>query len=806
MQRATGAAGAPEGGPLLERHRRGCSPGPPQVAQRRCAAQRAARAATAALAAGLAVLLLSGSGGPLRAAALGLGWRPPAVIVDKASPALLEEGGGAGAAVSLLCFMVARSKGDEADLVRCQAVRRTGVFACDVFEVFSDSSSVLSEGPPVIQTSVLSVPLHSEEGVAGSLTAGFLNTEVFMKAWEQIGSQGKFRGCDWTVKVDPDALFFPSRMRELVTARGYGTGARYLWNCPDGERARNGGLALFGAVEALSRAAVEAYTSGWAACIDKLDWSVLGEDYYLQQCLELLQVEHVNETEVLEDGYCKMAPVDCKAGQGRCEPETPNKHSIMNTNSMATTGVSEHWEQEYVYAQQAAARLRGQLDKALSAEIPGDSEAIVTFARKEGDDLAAAEEVPRRRAAIDPGAPMQIAPRPPGAPSSGDAARSAGHGRHAAAQDSAKLKLQLGNPGAPRDEGQLDTHAAGALKGRGYGADSAPSSAPGTCSASAPQVVRDQTHRYTLINNVIFDGEDLCGSVGKPEAEPLMLADTAQGAPDIDDSIDDEHLPYYGTHMPTSGPQAIAEDMVEKGARCEVPQHATSDRPSHGGGDADLGKTGVPLSRRRATSHRAMPDQDKHSFNIQDSRRSAGWASKTTRDMQWLCDHLSQGERPTTNVHLHESARAFRDDPFRFCATVKKVNVRYFRRQQGGDLHEWMMHLQPPDSTPTYVLSIDVANHATRCDLANLETLCCWMQMHEGIAAAPFAGPPCETWGAIDIGNEQPRTTVLSSTLPMQLGCQRFWNTQSLSTADSLLLAAGCYPGSITYCDGQEYG
>jgi hypothetical protein len=43
-----------------------------------------------------------------------------------------------------------------------------------------------------------------------------LNTDVFIAVWSEVCHQGDHRNHDWVVKVDPDSVFFPVRLRWLL--------------------------------------------------------------------------------------------------------------------------------------------------------------------------------------------------------------------------------------------------------------------------------------------------------------------------------------------------------------------------------------------------------------------------------------------------------------------------------------------------------------------------------------------------------------------------------------------------------------
>merc|ERR1719300_1101655 len=104
--------------------------------------------------------------------------------------------------------------GYEPMLLREQENRRVGIFDCDESAVFSNTSTILSTG----EQSPVSVTLLN-----GSLSVAYggkwmtaLNTGVFNRLWMRVIEIGRYRYHDWVVKADPDAVFFPGRLRQLL--------------------------------------------------------------------------------------------------------------------------------------------------------------------------------------------------------------------------------------------------------------------------------------------------------------------------------------------------------------------------------------------------------------------------------------------------------------------------------------------------------------------------------------------------------------------------------------------------------------
>merc|ERR1712228_1044623 len=98
----------------------------------------------------------------------------------------------------------------------------------------------------------------------------------FMVAFDTIlkDTVGRVWKNDFLVKVDPDAVYFPDRMRQHVKA--HVGQAVFFQNC------LNGGVAkLYGALEVYSKEAMQMYEPGQGSCRNKLNWHGWGEDMYM---------------------------------------------------------------------------------------------------------------------------------------------------------------------------------------------------------------------------------------------------------------------------------------------------------------------------------------------------------------------------------------------------------------------------------------------------------------------------------------------------------------------------------------------
>lgn len=220
---------------------------------------------------------------------------------------------------SLYCFVLMMPFGYEPALMRKQLAAGAGIFGCKESTVFSNVTLQLSlPGRPEVLThrilSNLSVKYGGRWGTA-------LNTEIFIKVWKAVVKLGRYMNHDWTIKVDSDTVFIPSRlalmlrwwpMSEEMVANAQGDAGiegppqngTFLGNCKfDG---------MHGPIEVLSRNAVATWAAGYHAC-DDMRTKPFGEDKYIRRCLTRLGVNKEDEFNVLSELACAQQPWPCTA-------------------------------------------------------------------------------------------------------------------------------------------------------------------------------------------------------------------------------------------------------------------------------------------------------------------------------------------------------------------------------------------------------------------------------------------------------------------------------------------------------------
>jgi hypothetical protein len=224
-------------------------------------------------------------------------------------------------APSLFCFSIMQAEGAERDLVQSQFDRGASIFSCNENAVIS--SKKLSFGLDSCGNDVWTwvndlpaVPMGdlSEDGVT---TSSFLNTETFLLAWDTLMNSGHIWNHDWIVKVDPDAVFYPSRLRTHVKDH---TGKNaFILNCDWGGEAK-----IFGAIEVFSIPAMRLYEAGSLTC-KELPWEGWGEDMYMQECMGKLGAIGIDDFLLVGDSRCSDAPCD--------DPERVAFHPFKDTGT-----------------------------------------------------------------------------------------------------------------------------------------------------------------------------------------------------------------------------------------------------------------------------------------------------------------------------------------------------------------------------------------------------------------------------------------------------------------------------------------
>eukprot|EP00443_Scrippsiella_acuminata_P023931 CAMPEP_0115284640 /NCGR_PEP_ID=MMETSP0270-20121206/61003_1 /TAXON_ID=71861 /ORGANISM="Scrippsiella trochoidea, Strain CCMP3099" /LENGTH=225 /DNA_ID=CAMNT_0002701605 /DNA_START=17 /DNA_END=691 /DNA_ORIENTATION=+ len=192
--------------------------------------------------------------------------------------------------------------GYEPDLLNLQLSSDASIFACNDYEVFTGEAATLTSAASqcTLPTTVVDVraAARGDMSIPSYTTNSWLNVENFLAAWASILKSGRYLNRDYTVKTDPDAVFFPQRLRPLLPSA---PGPTYLLNCNKFYRA------MYGSVEVISREAVQVFGERGPDCkasfVNQTHW---GEDWYLQRCFFWLGLKGTARFGMVSDfnGHC----------------------------------------------------------------------------------------------------------------------------------------------------------------------------------------------------------------------------------------------------------------------------------------------------------------------------------------------------------------------------------------------------------------------------------------------------------------------------------------------------------------------
>merc|ERR1712045_730488 len=140
---------------------------------------------------------------------------------------------------SLYCFSVyvketgSSKVNTEPQLLALQSKLWASIFACEQWDVFSDVAV------PIGQSGYVTVQVHDTHGEFHQVKrkspdgdGSWVNWGIFYQVWLKIREVGKWETTDYTVKVDPDAVFVPGRLRNyLASKKGDSPHGVYYENC-----------------------------------------------------------------------------------------------------------------------------------------------------------------------------------------------------------------------------------------------------------------------------------------------------------------------------------------------------------------------------------------------------------------------------------------------------------------------------------------------------------------------------------------------------------------------------------------------
>jgi len=206
---------------------------------------------------------------------------------------------------SLFCTSIMLPWSYEVDMIKSHARRGCGIFNCTGWAVYSSERIKLKDGATEDEDLYNDVMEGSLKAKVGGKFHTALNTPVFVRFWKKLIADGKVWDYDWVIKVDPDAVFFPDRLTEMLKSlyQPHGTTERSVWlnNCQ---------LGLHGPIEVFNTKALRSYADGANETCGPVAEEHGQEDVYMSECFQALGVPKVDALNLLleADWACNERP------------------------------------------------------------------------------------------------------------------------------------------------------------------------------------------------------------------------------------------------------------------------------------------------------------------------------------------------------------------------------------------------------------------------------------------------------------------------------------------------------------------
>lgn len=207
----------------------------------------------------------------------------------------LARNAGKGSEITLFCWALMLPHTYEQDLLATQYKEGMNIFACEKFKVYSNESVKIGTG---LQSAAVDVNLTCSFG--GEFGTA-LNTDIFITVWRKLIADADYLQMDWTVKADPDCVWFPRRLRAILVDHPEEDAGVFLNNCWRG---------MHGPIEVFSKNGVTAWGAGIeqcktvfnAMCSGPCQW---GEDMWADQCMwKVLHIRRDDVFELLIEDHC----------------------------------------------------------------------------------------------------------------------------------------------------------------------------------------------------------------------------------------------------------------------------------------------------------------------------------------------------------------------------------------------------------------------------------------------------------------------------------------------------------------------
>merc|ERR1719493_573395 len=173
--------------------------------------------------------------------------------------------------VSLYCFSVytaetgSEKPSHELELLQMQHSNAWNIFSCTEWAVFSDVVAPLGDGDMTIRVEDARNDFHFAKRKEAKT---WINTGMFVQVWTAVRDGGHALNHNWIVKADADAVFFPSKLIDVLRGATVPAEGVYIENCKFVD------WGYFGNLEVFSKQAFATMVNNLDTCYSSLPWKV----------------------------------------------------------------------------------------------------------------------------------------------------------------------------------------------------------------------------------------------------------------------------------------------------------------------------------------------------------------------------------------------------------------------------------------------------------------------------------------------------------------------------------------------------
>jgi len=231
-------------------------------------------------------------------------------------------------ATNLFCFVFYQENTGstkiryDLELLRTNLFLGTHIFGCESYRVFSDVETWLSPGK--IDTVKVEDIENNFHFAKRKVTGTWINSNMFIQTWRKIKEENMWSSKDWTVKVDADAVFLPTRLRQKLGQVEVTNNGIYLENC------KYVNFGFFGNLEVISKKGFATFLANLEDCKTSLNYlgrekdfgnEPWGEDLFAQRCMDLHGVDRVSAWDITTDGMCRYYRPESEKKNKKWKPD-----------------------------------------------------------------------------------------------------------------------------------------------------------------------------------------------------------------------------------------------------------------------------------------------------------------------------------------------------------------------------------------------------------------------------------------------------------------------------------------------------